>query len=158
MFDMRQEDAAKSLGISVSTLKHACRQLGIPRWPFKNSTRASRPATSSSTKATEAGSGFHAHTSFTSAHLEQVRYSGALHAVRATLSSGEGVGEGEIERSSVAFQTLRAAAAAHLSGEGEEEGPIEHASARLPRPMWHEIWRRSNLNNNGLLDEAMDTI
>ena len=156
MFDMRQEDAAKSLGICVSTLKHACRQLGIPRWPFKNASRASRPATSSCKE----------DASFTSARLDQVRYSAALHAVRTDSSSGKRLEEGQVERCSAALHAVRAI---HLSGECEEEGPIEHAeceeegpiehaSVRLPRPVWHEIWRRSNLNNNGLLDEAMDTI
>ncbi|EKX49105.1 hypothetical protein GUITHDRAFT_105187 [Guillardia theta CCMP2712] len=31
---MRQEDAAKFLGISLTSLKKACRMLGIQRWPY----------------------------------------------------------------------------------------------------------------------------
>mmetsp|Transcript_20230 Transcript_20230/g.46013 ORF Transcript_20230/g.46013 Transcript_20230/m.46013 type:complete len:177 (-) Transcript_20230:129-659(-) len=34
MFHMRQEDAAASLGISLSSLKSACRRLGVRRWPY----------------------------------------------------------------------------------------------------------------------------
>ncbi|EKX40546.1 hypothetical protein GUITHDRAFT_113332 [Guillardia theta CCMP2712] len=34
LFSTRQEHAAESLGISLTTLKAACRQLGIIRWPY----------------------------------------------------------------------------------------------------------------------------
>ncbi|EKX48519.1 hypothetical protein GUITHDRAFT_105664 [Guillardia theta CCMP2712] len=34
LFHMRQADAARILGISLSSLKSACRRLGFPRWPY----------------------------------------------------------------------------------------------------------------------------
>eukprot|EP00960_Hanusia_phi_P051175 760644-Hanusia_phi.AAC.2 len=33
-FDYRQQDAARLLGISLTSLKSACRQLGLKRWPY----------------------------------------------------------------------------------------------------------------------------
>eukprot|EP00960_Hanusia_phi_P056631 763329-Hanusia_phi.AAC.11 len=35
LFDVPQEKAAKTLGISLAAIKRACRQLGIERWPYK---------------------------------------------------------------------------------------------------------------------------
>lgn len=35
LFEYKLTDAAKRLGISVSTLKRVCRKLGIPRWPYR---------------------------------------------------------------------------------------------------------------------------
>ena len=32
-FDLRLSDAAKALGISITSLKQACRKLGVARWP-----------------------------------------------------------------------------------------------------------------------------
>eukprot|EP00960_Hanusia_phi_P046616 757938-Hanusia_phi.AAC.2 len=34
LFHLRQEDAASRLGISLSSLKSACRRLGVHRWPY----------------------------------------------------------------------------------------------------------------------------
>jgi hypothetical protein len=34
-FSSRQVDAAKELGISLATLKAACRRLGLSKWPFE---------------------------------------------------------------------------------------------------------------------------
>eukprot|EP00960_Hanusia_phi_P048939 759268-Hanusia_phi.AAC.1 len=34
LFDMRQTDAAKMLGISLTALKCVCRKLGIMKWPY----------------------------------------------------------------------------------------------------------------------------
>ncbi|EKX33834.1 hypothetical protein GUITHDRAFT_119944 [Guillardia theta CCMP2712] len=34
LFDRRQEDAARILGMSLTSLKMACRRLGIKRWPY----------------------------------------------------------------------------------------------------------------------------
>jgi len=34
-FPERQVDAAKELGISLATLKAACRRLGLSKWPFE---------------------------------------------------------------------------------------------------------------------------
>mmetsp|Transcript_28370 Transcript_28370/g.64294 ORF Transcript_28370/g.64294 Transcript_28370/m.64294 type:complete len:142 (-) Transcript_28370:93-518(-) len=34
LFVMRQSDAAKFLGISLTSLKSACRQLGVTKWPY----------------------------------------------------------------------------------------------------------------------------
>jgi len=43
LFQMRQADAAKALGIAASTLKHACRQLGIARWPWRSEKNSNSP-------------------------------------------------------------------------------------------------------------------
>ena len=34
LFDIPQPDAARELGIALTTLKHACRRLGVARWPY----------------------------------------------------------------------------------------------------------------------------
>ena len=34
LFDMPQTDAARELGLALTTLKHACRRLGVRRWPY----------------------------------------------------------------------------------------------------------------------------
>lgn len=34
LFGMPQPDAARELGIALTTLKHACRRLGLARWPY----------------------------------------------------------------------------------------------------------------------------
>jgi len=39
LFHMRQADAAAKLGIAPTTLKHACRKLGVGRWPWQESRR-----------------------------------------------------------------------------------------------------------------------
>ncbi|EKX49666.1 hypothetical protein GUITHDRAFT_104629 [Guillardia theta CCMP2712] len=38
LFHLRQEDAASRLGISLSSLKSACRRLGVHRWPYSRFT------------------------------------------------------------------------------------------------------------------------
>jgi hypothetical protein len=35
MFETRLTDAAQELGLSVSALQHACRRLGVERWPWR---------------------------------------------------------------------------------------------------------------------------
>ena len=35
MFHLPIEEAAKSLGIGQTMLKHYCRKFGIPRWPYR---------------------------------------------------------------------------------------------------------------------------
>ncbi|EKX42779.1 hypothetical protein GUITHDRAFT_111149 [Guillardia theta CCMP2712] len=40
LFTMKQEDAAKQLRISVTSLKAVCRQLGIARWPYTRGPKA----------------------------------------------------------------------------------------------------------------------
>ena len=35
MFGMPQPEAAKALGVSLTTLKQACRRLGLSRWPYR---------------------------------------------------------------------------------------------------------------------------
>mmetsp|Transcript_11603 Transcript_11603/g.26578 ORF Transcript_11603/g.26578 Transcript_11603/m.26578 type:complete len:156 (-) Transcript_11603:103-570(-) len=35
LFHMRQLDAAKHLGISLTSLKSACRRIGLDRWPYE---------------------------------------------------------------------------------------------------------------------------
>ncbi|EKX46335.1 hypothetical protein GUITHDRAFT_107941 [Guillardia theta CCMP2712] len=37
LFNYRQEDAAAMLGISMTSLKIACRRLGVSRWPYSRS-------------------------------------------------------------------------------------------------------------------------
>uniref|UniRef100_A0A7S0F1T5 RWP-RK domain-containing protein n=1 Tax=Hanusia phi TaxID=3032 RepID=A0A7S0F1T5_9CRYP len=34
LFSLRQGDAARHLGISLTALKAACRRLGVPKWPY----------------------------------------------------------------------------------------------------------------------------
>mmetsp|Transcript_10094 Transcript_10094/g.23020 ORF Transcript_10094/g.23020 Transcript_10094/m.23020 type:complete len:189 (-) Transcript_10094:20-586(-) len=34
MFHMRQDNAARALGVSLTSLKIACRRLGLSRWPY----------------------------------------------------------------------------------------------------------------------------
>ncbi|EKX49895.1 hypothetical protein GUITHDRAFT_104293 [Guillardia theta CCMP2712] len=40
MFHMRQDNAARSLGVSLTSLKIACRRLGLSRWPYNGGVRA----------------------------------------------------------------------------------------------------------------------
>ena len=40
LFGMRLADAARSLGVSVTTFKAVCRRLGIERWPYSRRGRA----------------------------------------------------------------------------------------------------------------------
>ena len=42
MFGMPQPEAAKALGVSLSTLKMACRRLGLSRWPYRRCGRPSK--------------------------------------------------------------------------------------------------------------------
>lgn len=37
LFPMPQQDAATKLGISLTSLKHVCRELGLKRWPYHRS-------------------------------------------------------------------------------------------------------------------------
>jgi len=39
LFGMRAVDAARTLGVSRSTLQRVCRRLGIESWPFSNGRR-----------------------------------------------------------------------------------------------------------------------
>ncbi|EKX30977.1 hypothetical protein GUITHDRAFT_122818 [Guillardia theta CCMP2712] len=41
LFYLKQEDAAVQLGISLTSLKTACRKLGISRWPYSRTRSAS---------------------------------------------------------------------------------------------------------------------
>eukprot|EP00960_Hanusia_phi_P066870 766496-Hanusia_phi.AAC.4 len=34
LFHLQQKEAAKRLGVSLTTLKMACRKLRLPRWPY----------------------------------------------------------------------------------------------------------------------------
>ncbi len=43
LFEIPQPDAARELGIALTTLKHACRRLGVRRWPYSRK-RAVRSA------------------------------------------------------------------------------------------------------------------
>eukprot|EP00960_Hanusia_phi_P037342 752885-Hanusia_phi.AAC.2 len=52
LFAMKQEDAAKTLRISVTSLKAACRQLGILRWPYTRGPSASSAREKSQPSAT----------------------------------------------------------------------------------------------------------
>ena len=38
LFELPQPDAARRLGISLTTLKQACRKLGVKRWPYQRPT------------------------------------------------------------------------------------------------------------------------
>ena len=42
MFGMPQSQAAKVLGISLTTLKQVCRRLGVSRWPYRRSCKANK--------------------------------------------------------------------------------------------------------------------
>jgi hypothetical protein len=39
-FDLPQQEAARALGISVTSLKQVCRKLGVKRWPYHRVTQA----------------------------------------------------------------------------------------------------------------------
>jgi hypothetical protein len=45
-FDMRLSDAAKSLGMSITSFKQACRKLGLARWPRRPHSRPPRTGAS----------------------------------------------------------------------------------------------------------------
>jgi len=42
LFAQSQGEAAKQLGISITTLKKVCRKMGIVRWPFSRRSEASK--------------------------------------------------------------------------------------------------------------------
>ncbi|EKX33618.1 hypothetical protein GUITHDRAFT_155982 [Guillardia theta CCMP2712] len=59
LFHMRQTEAAKYLGISLTTMKSVCRRVGITRWPYsRQRDRAGSPCSTDSASSDEA---HHAH-------------------------------------------------------------------------------------------------
>ena len=44
MFGMPQPEAAKALGVSITTLKQVCRRLGLQRWPYRRRCKATGAA------------------------------------------------------------------------------------------------------------------
>ncbi|EKX51101.1 hypothetical protein GUITHDRAFT_103020 [Guillardia theta CCMP2712] len=54
LFDVPQEKAAKTLGISLAAIKRACRQLGIERWPYKRPRKSGSASPSNESDNSEA--------------------------------------------------------------------------------------------------------
>ncbi|EKX38107.1 hypothetical protein GUITHDRAFT_115661 [Guillardia theta CCMP2712] len=54
LFHLRQQEAAHHLGISLTSLKTACRRLGLDRWPYTRDRSSSSSSSSSSDDAGEA--------------------------------------------------------------------------------------------------------
>ena len=141
-FHMRQADAAESLGICVSTLQQACRQLGIMRWPWRESRKFTRTSTRESpipsiSSGVKSGSRSDQRPiQNLSANTHTIQYAGikALHMVRSALLDSK-FEDGDLVDSTDAS-----------------------ADARPMRLKMNMIWHRCNINNRGLLDEAMDFV
>eukprot|EP00960_Hanusia_phi_P021160 625094-Hanusia_phi.AAC.1 len=43
LFHLRQQEAAQHLGISLTSLKTACRRLGLDRWPYMRDRVSDKP-------------------------------------------------------------------------------------------------------------------
>ena len=60
MFETRLTDAAQELGLSVSALQHACRRLGVERWPWRGNyfcKKSERPGRLGSRRGTTSSKG-----------------------------------------------------------------------------------------------------
>ena len=47
LYHMKQHEAASKLGISITSIKQACRKLGIMRWPYERGNNANKSSCSS---------------------------------------------------------------------------------------------------------------
>eukprot|EP00960_Hanusia_phi_P049316 759490-Hanusia_phi.AAC.5 len=157
LFHMRQTEAAKYLGISLTTMKSVCRRVGITRWPYsRQRDRANSPCSTDSASSDEAG---HSHDapshdcSFPSVHHvvgsnEDASHQMALHCQK-------------IETGSEYLRLLMAAAAhdGDTMPKKMEEKPMVQGVI-VPRHVMDDVVNMAAFDetNTSLFDEALQHV
>lgn len=165
-FHMRQVDAAKSLGISVSALQHACRQLGVLRWPWRDRQQKTGVPDSGTSKSLEKEASERPreesrwHSENWKSQMVQCQPGdggsavlSGLHSVRLACMAephSQRLQKDELLHNDDGEGASRAS--------GSDCDDLEGVGAGVPllRSRQHEIWQKCNSHHNGLLDEAMN--
>ena len=157
-FEMRQVEAAESLGISVTTLQHACRRLGIPRWPWRNYHNTSKTVKAASragldqSDSTQSGRLLNTAENFPG-KFPRKESAGSDPSHPTPMCGG----------CAFPYHSTSVAEPASNIGSGScfDPGEMDVADqvfAPLSCRGTAEIWRMCNINNNGLLDEALTSV